>query len=228
MRKLLSLSVVGVLALAMGGCDERPTEPATSQVEAPSVKANHGTSGTVEASAVYRAVGTEAAAELNGFQRGERVGTLSVTDDGSSLTVTGSASGLDPEVVYVSLFYDKRSSAQGSPKSGRAAVNASACEPGVGTALGADHPQFLTAGQMEIGPGSSPGPLAWWDVAPDGSATLGPTSTHEYVPVEEIGTVSIRDTRIAQVDLDGDGEPEPGTGPDAVVACGVVTLDPAN
>lgn len=226
MRKLLSLSVVGLLALAVGSCGEQPTDPATTEL--PSVKASHGAGGVIEASAVYRAVGTEAAEELNGFERGERVGTLSVTDDGSSLKVTGSARGLDPEVIYVSLFYDKRSSAQGSPKSGRAALNASACEPGAGTALGADHPQFLTAGQMEIGPGTSPGPLAWWDVEPDGTARLGPTSTQEYVPVKKIGTVSIRDTRIAQVDLDGDGEPEPGTGPDAVVACGVVTHDPAS
>lgn len=227
MRKLLSLSMVALVALAVGACDEPLTDPAATQT--PAVKASHGshgshgTDGVVEASAVYRAVGTEAAG-MNGLQRGERVGTLSVTDDGSDLTVTGEASGLDPEVVYVSLFYDKRSSVQGSPESGNAATNASACEPG----LGEDHPQFLTAGQMEIGPGTSPGPLAWWDVDPDGTATLGPTSTHEYVSVKKIGTVSIRDTRIAQIDLDGDGEPEPGTGPEAVVACGVVTLDPAN
>ena len=112
MKKLLSLSTVALVALGVGACDEPLTDPAATRT--PALKASHGTGGgAVEASAVYRAVGTQAA-EMNGFQRGERVGTLSVTDDGSDLTVTGEASGLDPEVVYVSLFYDKRSSAQGS------------------------------------------------------------------------------------------------------------------
>lgn len=202
MRKLLSLSVVGVLALAVGACDEQPVSPDQQ------LRASHGANdGVVEASAVYRATGTEAA-ELNDFQRGERVGTLSVTDDGESLTVEGEASGLDPEGVYVSLFYDKRSSVQGSPSSGDAANNAAACEPG----LGEDHPQFLTVEQMEIG---SDGSIDLWVVDSDGSATLGPTSTLEYVSVKKIGTVSIRDARV-----------NGGFGPEAVVACGVVTHDP--
>lgn len=223
MRKLLSLSLAVLFAGVFGACEEQPTT-----LDGLTASANHGSSDDpITASATYQAVGTQAA-EMNNFRRGEKVGTLTVVDDGSELTVTGEAHGLDPEVVYVSLFYDKRSSAQGSPSSPKAATNAAACEPGTGTALGSDHPQFLTAGQMEIGPGDSPGPLAWWDVKEDHSATLGPTSTHEYVPVKKIGTVSIRDTRIAQVDLDNDGEPEPGTGPEAVVACGVVTHDPAN
>lgn len=225
MRRLLGVSVAVLLVLPLVACDEQPTrlEDQGQVASETEMSASHGSSDQVTASAVYRAVGT-AAADSNDFDRGERVGTLTVVDDGEELTVTGEARGLDPEVVYVSLFYDKRSSVQGSPASGEAANNAAACEPG----LGEDHPQFLTGEQMEIGPGDSPGPLAWWDVESDGTATLGPTSTHEYVPVEEIGTVSIRDTRIAQVDLDGDGEPEPGTGPEAVVACGVVTHDPAN
>lgn len=220
MRKLLSVSLAVLFAGGLGACEDQPTTP-----DGLTASASHGSSDDpITASATYQAVGTEAA-EMNDFQRGEKVGTLTVEDDGSELTVTGEAHGLDPEAPgYVSLFYDKRSSVQGSPASGNAAVNASACEPGVDP----DHPLFLTAGQMEIGPGDDPGPLDLWNVDPDGTAILGPTSTHEYVPVRKIGTVSIRDLRIAQVDLDGDGQPEPGTGPEAVVACGVVTHDPAN
>lgn len=202
MRKLLSLSVVGLLALAVGACDEQPVSPEQQ------LRASHGSNGgVIEATAVYRAVGTEAA-ELNGFQRGERVGTLSVADDGSSLTVEGEASGLDSDGVYLSLFYDKRSSAQGSPSSGNAASNSAACEPG----LGEDHPQFLTEAQMVIGSGGS---IDLWVVDGDGDATLGPTSTLEYVSVKKIGTVSIRDARV-----------NGGFGAEAVVACGVVTHDP--
>lgn len=140
MRKLLSLAMAGLFTVALGACQEQPTT-----LDDLEVSASHGPGNgdVIEASAVYRAVGTEAAA-MNDFRRGERVGTLSVTDDGSELTVTGSAHGLDPEVVYVSLFYDKRSSAQGSPSSPEAATSAAACEPGTGSDLGSDHPQFLT------------------------------------------------------------------------------------
>jgi len=214
MRRILALSVSLLLAAAVTACDEQPTT-VDSQTEATpetELSASHGSGVITEASAVYRALGTEAA-ELNGFDRGERVGTLTVTDDGSdNLTVVGSARGLEQGVVYVSLFYDKRSSVGGSPSSANAALNAGACEPGVGS----DHPQFLTVGQMEIGPGSSPGPLAWWDVASDGTATLGPTSTQAYVPIKKIGTVSIRDVRV-----------NGGFGAEAVAACGVVTHAPS-
>lgn len=207
MRKLLCLSVAGLFALALGACDEKPTAPTAAEL--PAVQASHGTAGVIEASATYRAVNSTAA-ENHGFRVGERVGTLSVTDDGSSLTVEGAASGLDPGGIYVSLFYDKRSSAQGIPASSQAANNAGACEPGVGE----DHPQFLTVEQMEIGSGGS---IDLWDVDSDGDATLGPTSTLEYVSARKIGTVSIRDARV-----------NGGFGPQAVVACGVVTHDPAN
>lgn len=207
MRRLFGLSVLAVLVALAGACDERPVEPATTQVQ--SLQASHGTNGVIQASATYRAV-KSTAAENHGFRVGEKIGTLSVTDDGTSLTVEGEASGLDPAGVYVSLFYDKRSSVRGSPSSDKAANNAAACEPG----LGSDHPQFLTVEQMEIGSGGS---IDLWDVAGDGTATLGPTSTLEYVPVKKIGTVSIRDGRV-----------NGGFGPQAVVACGMVTHDPSD
>lgn len=206
MRNVISLFVAAVVPLAAGACTEQPTTPDPAAQEG--VLAKRGASGVIEARAVYRAVKSTAAGN-HGFRVGERVGTLTVTDDGSSLTVEGSASGLDPEGVYVSLFYDKRSSAHGIPASDNAASNAGACEPGTGS----DHPQFLTAGQMEIGSG---GTLDTWDVESDGDATLGPTTTVEYVPVDMIGTVSIRDARVNN-----------GFGPQAVVACGVVTRAPA-
>lgn len=239
MRKLLSLMVAGAFMLALGACDEPVTTPEGLQVQA-----DHGSSGEVTATAVYRAVDTKAA-RANGFEPGERIGTLHVTDDGSSLTVTGEVRGLDVVQVdgdlafqdgdglkgYWSLFYDKASSAQGNPVSDNAHPGASACEPGV---FNPDHPLFLTLGQMAIGPGpffkgvsffpgfdNFPGQAAWDVAEPDGTATLGPASTLEYVPVKDIGTVSIRDGRF--LDEARQGDPE-----QMVVACGVVTHAPAN
>lgn len=54
---------------------------------------------------------------------------------------------MDPEGIYVSPCYDKRSSARGMPPSGIAADNAGAREPGPGE----DHPRFLTVERMKIG-----------------------------------------------------------------------------
>lgn len=208
MRKSLGLLVAGCLAVALGGCDQQPTQfnrgtQARSGVADRDAQAKRGASGVIEATAQYRAVKSTAAMN-HGLRVGERVGTLSVTDDGSELTVEGSARGLDPEGPYVSLFYDKASPVQGP----------GACEPGRNVGTGTDHPLSLTQAQMEIGDGGS---LALWDVAEDGTATLGPTSTLEYVPVDMIGTVSIRDARVNN-----------GFGPEAVVACGKVTRDPAH
>lgn len=216
MRKLLRLSVAVLFAGALAACEQQPT---TLDSEA---KASHGSSGTSEASATYRAVDTEAADKHN-FQVGEKVGTLSVTDDGSSLTVTGEASGLmDNDERYISLFYDKASPAQGPH----------ACEPGV---TDPDHPLWISPPQMVIGPGSNtvfPPPFgvphAAWVVDANGDAELGPAGTLEYVSIDKIGTVSIRDLTVSDADLNGDGNDDPGAGPEAVVACGVVTHDRAN
>ena len=190
--------------LVILGCDRQPHQPqrAGTEVEVTDLQADHGVKAVASATAEYRVVNSTAARN-HGLQVGERVGILSVTDDGSSLVVEGSASGLDPAGVYVSLFYDKASSPQG-PR---------ACEPGRNVGTGTDHPLSLTLGQMEIGSGGS---LDLWNVDMNGDATLGPTSTLEYVPVDMIGTVSIRDARV-----------NAGFGPQAVVACGKVTHDPA-
>lgn len=218
MRKLMSLSLAVLFAGVAGACEQLPEQPSQ---DVPDASASHGATDETEATATYRAVDTEAANE-HGLRVGQQVGTLSVTDDGSELTVTGEASGLlDDDERYISLFYDKASSAQGPH----------ACEPGVGEG----HSLFLTPAQMIIGPGSNTvfpppfgAPHAAWVVDASGDATLGPSGTLQYVPTDMIGTVSIRDLTVSDADLDGDGELDPGAGPEAVVACGVVTHDAAN
>lgn len=234
-----------MISVTLVGCDSGPAgtdaqlDPTPKAAQQGPVTNSHGATGTIEASATYRAVDTKAA-KAHGLKPGEQVGTLHVTDDGSSLIVTGEARGLDDVPVdgdlpfidgdgvtgYWSLFYDKASSAQGNPVSDNAHPGANACEPGV---FNPDHPLFLTLGQMAIGPGpifqgvgifpgfpSYPGQAAW-DVDANGDATLGPATTLEYVPVKKIGTVSIRDGRFL----------DPANPEEQVVACGVVTRDPA-
>lgn len=201
MRKLLTLPLIAALSVGFAACDGQPTEP-TADASLQSVARSHGATGVFDATAVYRAVNSTAAAN-HGLRVGERVGTLSVTDDGAALTVVGSASGLDAAGVYVSLFYDRASPAQGPD----------ACEPGRKVGTGTGHPLSLTIAQMEIG---SAGSIDLWDVDASGNASLGPTSTLEYVSAGMIGTVSIRDARVNN-----------GFGPEAVVACGVVRHDDA-
>lgn len=66
-----------------------------------------------------------------------------------------------------------------------------------------------------------------WSVNEGGKGSLGPILKEGtgYVTVDKIGTVSIRDVRIADADIDGDGKPDPGAGPEAVVACGKVVRE---
>ncbi len=125
-------------------------------------------------------------------------------DDGTTLKITGKAKGLTPGVPYASLIYDIFSSTEGP----------FACEPG----LPPDDPSPLNIfATMFVG---------FWDVDEDGkgklSATnIGPTFTPGppvYVPLSKIGTISIRDTTVI-------GDFGPGTGPAAVVACGVVDVE---
>lgn len=216
MRKLLSVPVAVLLALPMAACDEQPTQLSEQTQVAPEteVMASHGSSDeeAATATAVMRAVGTFAAEE-HGFQRGEVIGTIHVTDDGEVTSVEGEASGLILEHLYGSLFYDKLSSAQGSPTSGEAALNAGACEPG---AFG-DHPLAITEAQMVISDG---GLVGSWDVVEgtgDATSATLEGETLQYVPLEKIGTVSIRDfSLVSEVD----------SGDEFVVACGVVTHDP--
>lgn len=212
MRKLLSVSVAVLLAVPLAACEQQPTQLSEQTQDA---SANQGSSNeVVTGTAVMRAVGT-VAAEQHDFKRGEKMGAIQVTDDGEVTSVDGEASGLKPSRPYGSLFYDKLSSPQGSPTSGESALNASACEPGAGP----DHPLFITLEQMIISDG---GLIGSWNVAGNGDATLDGAAV-EYVPLKKIGTVSIRDFSLLPQVLAGDLAPD-----EIVVACGVVTRDPAN
>ncbi len=120
-------------------------------------------------------------------------------DDGTTLTITGTAKGLIFGVPHASLIYDIESDEDG-PEAGEPTI----FDP-------ADEGFILPT--MFIG---------FWIVAPDGTGTLSainifkeldPTGPRVHVPLDLIGTVSIRDLTVA-------GPFGPGSGPAAVVACG--------
>lgn len=188
-----AMLLVVFASAALQGCEPLPEEVGSEAFE-PEVQAGHhpGGEASADASAELDAVNT-VAAKMNGFAAGDPVGSIFVDDDGSTLTVTGHASGLDPQNDggYLSLFYDVASSATGR----------TACEPGVHDP---NDDRFLTNAQMFIGA---------WSVDAAGNGTLGPVAKTGagYVGLEKIGTVSIRDTRIGG-----------GFGVQAVVACGAV------
>lgn len=118
-------------------------------------------------------------------------GTITFVDNGSTLTIEGEAWGLDPNsTTNFSLLYDI-----GSKPSGPEAI---ACEPSDAS---------LTLLQMGIGAGFVP--EMFWTVDSGGHGTLGPFVRgpgDAYVPLSDIGTVSIRDSDLG----------------DAAVACGKI------
>ncbi|MEE8199322.1 MAG: hypothetical protein V3R48_06380, partial [Thermoplasmata archaeon] len=128
-------------------------------------------------------------------------GEIKFKDDGTSLLITGKAKGLTPDVLYISLIYDIGSSA----------VGGEACEP---TIFGGPDSILPT---MFVG---------FWFVDEDGEGKLlarnifddDNPGTTTYVPLSKIGTISIRDSRVI-------GPFGPGSGPSAVVACGVVEVE---
>lgn len=137
---------------------------------------------------------------LHPVNRSDIIGVVEFTDDGSTLTVNGVASGLDPGAVYVSLIYDN-GSVSGGPE---------ACEP---TIFDPSDPDFILL-TMFVGV---------WDVDAAGNGTLEAenildedTGERVYVPLSKFKTISIRDTRINE-----------GFGPEAVVACGDEATHPA-
>ena len=97
---------------------------------------------------------------------------FSFTDDGGTLTTTGTATGMNPADFYVSLIYDNRS-VPGGPN---------ACEPAI---FDASDPDFILP-TMFIGV---------WIVDADGNGTLNAVNTEggvSYVPLSKIGTISVR------------------------------------
>ena len=140
--------------------------------------------------------------------------TIEFVDSGTTLTVTGTASELgadaDPGSVmcnglfslgapgecerHATAIYDKESTHEGPD----------ACEPsGVST---------LTGPQMFIGFWVLNTGTGVWELGP---VVKGPGA--DYTPLDEIGSVSIRDLRTQQT-----GAMFPGAGPFAVIHCGEV------
>jgi len=118
-------------------------------------------------------------------------GHIFIVDDGSKLVVVGAATGMDPTKTYFSLFYDQRS------------------VPGGPTACVPSDNGTLTGPQMFV---------ANWTVDSEGTGTLvRPSKTGAaYVPLSDIGTVSIRQNT-------------PGQNPpffEILVACGKVARNP--
>ena len=124
---------------------------------------------------------------------------IEFVDDGATLTVTGTASGLDPAESYVTLIYDN-GSVPGGPN---------ACQP---TVFDPNDPDFLL-GTMLIG---------FWEIDPDGNGTLSATNTNfgaDYVPLDRFRSTSVR--RIVGP------PPAPGAPPlTELVACGHVATQP--
>ena len=149
---------------------------------------------------------------VNADTLGTVTGQIQFRDDGSTLTLKGHARGLDasaPAGTYFSLIYDNASVAVPTP--GAPEV----CEPSAfdNSAIPG---QGLTLAQMGldgIPPALSRGLV--WTVDSQGKGTLVATRTGDgYVPLDRFRTISIRDGRIP-------GPLGPGSGPDAVAACGV-------
>jgi hypothetical protein len=124
-------------------------------------------------------------------------GRFFVYDNGSTLKLRGTATGLNPENVYVSLIYDIASPDEGPE----------ACEPGI---FDPSDPNFILYTMF----------FGVWTVDAAGNGTLDAvnivddeTGERVYVPTSKIGTISIRDTSI-----------NGGFGPLAVMACGALQL----
>lgn len=179
------------------GCEAQQTVQPMSDVPQPMF--SHGPDGMAIATAVLKPVND------SGVH-----GVVAITDDGSELMVTGLALGLDPgnTAGYASAFYDLASQLRGPL----------ACEPGKNVGVGTDHPLSLSLAEMTIG-SAFLAPI--WIVGSDGRGGFGPVDSDahgamDYISVDKIGTVSIRNLSV-------DGPVGPGSGPAAVVACGRVT-----
>jgi hypothetical protein len=104
-----------------------------------------------------------------------RIDFVDTHNELTGLLITGTATGLDPDKIYVSLIYDN-AAVPGGPR---------ACQPGNDT---------LDEEQMGLGR---------WIVNPDGTGTLVSVNAEgAYVPLSEFDTVSIIElTVIGRPDL---------------------------
>ena len=118
---------------------------------------------------------------------------IKFVDDGTTLMVTGKAKGLDPAESYLSNIYDIGSFPSGP----------GACVP---TIFDSQDPDFILPTMF----------LGFWEVDQNGNGKLFVTNTNggaDFVPLDKIGTVSIR-RFIAP-------PPAPGAPPETeLVACG--------
>jgi hypothetical protein len=111
-------------------------------------------------------------AQLAPFDESGIQGVINFTDDGTTLTTNGTATGMDPDDVYISLIYDNKSR-PGGPL---------ACEPMI---FDSGDPDFILP-TMFIGE---------WSVDPAGNGTLTAINTNggaDYVSLDKIKTISIR------------------------------------
>jgi hypothetical protein len=96
-------------------------------------------------------------------------GDISFVDDGTTLSIRGTATGMNPNDFYVSLLYDSHVSGGPHP-----------CEP--------TQNSTLTDAQMFVGV---------WNVDSNGNGTLTADQTNDqtkqaYVPLQDVHTISIR------------------------------------
>ncbi len=141
----------------------------------------------------------EGSAVLTPIDRSGVLARIEFLDDGATLTVTGSATGLDPSETYLTLIYDN-GSLPGGPD---------ACMP---TVFDFMDPDFLL-GTMLVGS---------WVVDAEGRGTLSAVNTNfgaDYVPLTRFRSTSVR--RVT-------GPPPMPGGPPAteLVACGHVATQP--
>lgn len=191
MRKLLNLTVAGLLALTLGACDEKPTTPDVSASQHPG-----------------NSVGTVTLYELD--ENGERagvMGTIRIQDTGSELIVQGNAQGFEePDNFFTSLFYGV-----GSVSTGPLACLPTGLDLGGGVTTPGDAEDRLSQDEMTTAP---------WQVTRAGTGKLTATKDEHYVPVTDIGTISIRD--LTEPAEDRTGALQGGE----LVACGKVQVNP--
>lgn len=129
---------------------------------------------TTAAAYAVQSMGSAKLRQINGSGVRARTSFLDSGSPDDQLIIVGTAKGLDPTKAYVSLVYDNGSAPRGP----------GACLPSA--------QNDLTGAQMFVGT---------WQVDANGNGTLLVTKTGpSYVPVSEIGAMSIRlaDTRELQ------------------------------